>query len=110
MFLATGRLGVIASLLIVAGLWLCMRGSIRLLRSVRDRFTYGAPYRSGTIQDRFTGLLLEIPVLLAGLALGFLALGQAHFQPFKEAVRVGQIEARRSEWGRVSVRFVPDPL
>jgi hypothetical protein len=104
-----GRLGVIAALLTLAGLVLCVRGSLRLLRAVRDRFTYGAPYRSGTLQDRFTGLLLEIPVLLVGLALGFLALGQAHFQPSETTVRVGQIEARRTEWGKVTVRFVPDP-
>jgi hypothetical protein len=109
MGIGLGRLGGIAALLTLAGLWLCARGSARLLQAVRNRFTYGAPYRSGTIQDRFAGLLLEIPVLLLGVAFGFLALGQAQFQPSETTARVGQIEARRSEWGRVSVRFVPDP-
>ena len=81
-----------------------------LAGAVRSRFTYGAPYRSGTIQDRLLGLLLEIVVLLVGAVLGFLALGQADFQPNSSTVRVGQIEARRSGWAKVRVRLVPDPL
>jgi len=49
-------------------------------------------------------------VLLLGVVLGFLSLGQAEFQPDASTVRVGQIEARRSGWAKVSVRLVPDPL
>jgi hypothetical protein len=105
-----GRLEVIAAIVSMAGLLLCARGTFRLIHSVRARFTFGAPYRSGTIQDRLLGLLLEIVVLLLGAALAFLALGQAGFQPNEATVRVGQIEARRSDWARVRVRLVPDPL
>ncbi len=105
-----GRLEIIASIVSIAGIVLCARGSFRLAQGVRARFTYGAPYRSGTIQDRLLGLLLEIVVLLIGAALAFLALGQADFQPDESTVRVGQIEARRSHWAKVSVRLVPDPL
>jgi hypothetical protein len=105
-----GRLEIIAALVSIAGVVLCARGSWRLIRAVRARFTYGAPYRSGTIQDRLFGLLLEIPVLLLGAGLAFLALAQAGFQPNEMTVRVGQIEARRSGWARVSVRLVPDPF
>src|SRR5882672_3561402 len=104
------RLEVIAAIVSIAGVVLCARGSYRLARSVRARFTYGAPYRSGTIQDRLLGLLLEIVVLLLGAVLGFLALGQADFQPNASTVRVGQIEAHRSGWAKVSVRLIPDPL
>jgi len=104
------RLEVVAAIVSIAGIVLCARGSYRLIASVRARFTLGAPYRSGTIQDRLLGLLLEIVVLLAGAVLGFLALGQAAFQPDAATVRVGQIEARRSGWAKVSVRLVPDPL
>jgi len=105
-----GRLEVFAVLVSVAGIALCARGSWRLLQALRARFTYGAPYRSGTIQDRLLGLLLEIPVLLLGAALAFLALAQADFQPSETTVRVGQIEARRSGWAKVSVRLAPDPF
>ncbi len=105
-----GRLEIIAALVSIAGLVLCARGSWCLIRAVRARFTYGAPYRSGTIQDRLFGLLLEMPVLLLGAGLAFLALAQAGFQPNETTVRVGQIEARRSGWARVSVRLVPDPF
>jgi hypothetical protein len=104
------RLEVIAAIVSIAGILLCARGSYRLAGAVRSRFTYGAPYRSGTIQDRLLGLLLEIVVLLLGAVLGFLALGQADFQPDSTTVRVGQIEARRSGWAKVSIRLVPDPL
>jgi len=104
------RLELISALVSIAGIVLCARGSYRLARSVGARFTYGAPYRSGTIQDRLLGLLLEIVVLLLGLVLGFLALGQADFQPDASTARVGQIEARRAGWAKVSVRLVPDPL
>src|SRR3989454_7926929 len=105
-----GRLEILAALISTAGIVLCARGSWRLLQAVRARFTYGAPYRSGTIQDRLLGLLLEIPVLLFGAGLAFVALAQADFQPSETTVRVGQIEARRSGWAKVSVRLVPDPL
>src|SRR5262245_41487433 len=104
-----GRLEVIAGVVLVAGLALCTRGVWRLVRSIRARFTYGAPYRSGTIQDRLFGLLLEIVVLLLGAGLAFLALGQAEFQANETTVRVGQIDARRSGWAKTSVRLVPDP-
>jgi len=105
-----GRLEILAALISIAGVILCARGSWRLLLALRARFTYGAPYRSGTIQDRLLGLLLEIPVLLLGAALAFVALAQAAFQPSETTVRVGQIEAHRSGWARVAVRLVPDPL
>src|SRR5881628_1222888 len=105
-----GRLEILAALISIAGVTLCARGSWRLLQALRARFTYGAPYRYGTIQDRLLGLLLEIPILLLGAALGFLALGQADFQSNEKPIRVGQIEARRSGWGKIRVRFIPDPL
>jgi hypothetical protein len=105
-----GRLEIIAAIVSIAGVLLCARGAWRLAQSVRARFTLGAPYRSGTIQDRLLGFLLEIVVLLLGASLAFLALGQADFQPNESTVRVGQIEARRSEWAKVHVRLVPDPL
>jgi len=105
-----GRLEIIAAFVSIAGLLLCARGSWRLIQSIRARFTYGAPYRSGTIQDRLFGLLLEIPILLIGAALAFLSLAQSAFQTNEATVRVGQIEARRSGWAKASVRMVPDPL
>jgi len=105
-----GRLDVLAALISISGAALCLRGSWRLLQAVRARFTYGAPYRSGTIQDRLLGLLLEIPILLLGAGLAFVALAQADFQPSETTVRVGQIEARRAGWAKVSVRLAPDPL
>ena len=105
-----GRLAIIAAIVSFAGILLCARGTFRLAQSVRARFTFGAPYHSGTIQDRLLGLLLEIVVLVLGAALAFLALGQADFQPNESTVRVGQIEARRSGWAKVRVRLVPDPL
>jgi hypothetical protein len=104
------RLKIIAAIVTLAGILLCARGSFRLAQAMRARFTYGAPYRSGMIQDRLLGLLMEIVVLLIGAALAFLALGQSDFQPDESTVRVGQIEARRSDWAKVSVRLVPDPL
>ncbi len=105
-----GRLEFLAALISITGVILCARGAWRLLQALRARFTYGAPYRSGTIQDRLLGLLLEIPVLLIGAALAFVALAQAAFQASETTVRVGQIEAHRSGWARVAVRLVPDPL
>ena len=105
-----GRLEIIAAIVSFAGLALCARGSWRLVRAVSARFTYGAPYRSGTIQDRLLGLLLEIVVLLIGAGLAFLSIGQAAFQADETTVRVGQIEAHRSGWAKVHVRMVPDPL
>lgn len=105
-----GRLEIIAAMVLIAGVVLCARGSWRLATAMRGRFTYGAPYRHGTIQDRLLGLVLEIPILLLGAALGFLALGQADFQANEKPIRVGRIEARRAGWGKIRVRFIPDPL
>ena len=105
-----GRLEVLALLLTAAGLLLCGRGAWRLVAATRARLTYGAPYRRGQIADRLTGLLMAAPVLAAGVALMLLSFAQAAFQPVGSTVRVGRLEARRSEWGRVAVRFVPDPL
>src|SRR5262245_38012270 len=105
-----GRLAIIAAIVSIAGVVLCARGSWRLARAVNARFTYGAPYRSGTIQDRLLGLLLGELVVGVGAALAFLALGQAGFQPNGATIRVGQIDAHRSGWGRVLIRLVPDPL
>ena len=86
---SVGRLGIIAAIVSFAGVLLCARGTFRLVQSVRARFTFGAPYRSGTIQDRLLGLLLQIVVLLVGAALAFLALGQADFQPNEASGRAG---------------------
>jgi hypothetical protein len=105
-----GRLELLAVLVTAAGAVLCARGGLRLARVIRARFTLGAPYREGMIADRALGLLLEAPVLLLGLALGFLALAQAGFQDVSRTVRAAQVQARRSGWGRTHVRVVPDPL
>jgi hypothetical protein len=105
-----GRLELLAVVVTAAGAALCARGSLRLARAVRARFTLGAPYRDGMIADRALGLLLELPVLVFGLALGFLALAQAGFQDVGGTVRAAQVQARRSGWGRAQVRIVPDPL
>src|SRR3989442_6083785 len=107
---SVGRLEIIAAIVTFAGVLLCARGTFRLAQSVRARFTFGAPYRSGTIQDRLLGLLLEIVVLVLGAALAFLAPGQADFHPNESTVRVGQIKARPSGWPRVRVGLVPEPL
>jgi hypothetical protein len=105
-----GRLEIIAILVTLAGIVLCVRGTTRLVRAIRSKFTYGAPYREGMIADRALGLLLEIPVLAAGAALSFLALAQSAYQEIGGTVRVAQVDARRSGWGKVAVRVVPDPL
>ncbi len=104
------RLPILAVSVFVIGAALCGRGGWRLLQALRARLTYSAPYARGTIQLRLTGLLFDILVLLIGAGLGFVALGQAVFQPDGTTVRVGQLEARRSGWGRVVVRIAPDPL
>lgn len=106
-----GRLETIAAVLIVAGLVMGARSTARVARAIRNRFTYGAPYREGMIADRVLGLLMTLPVLLLGGCLAFFAWGQSVFQPNEGGtVRVGRIEARRSGWGKVAVRFMPDPL
>jgi len=107
---APDRLMVIAALVFLAGFVLCGRGGWRLVQALRARFTYGAPYAAGTIQLRLSGLLFDILVLLLGAGLGFIAVGQAAFQPDGPTVRVGRVEAHRSGWGRVAVRFAPDPF
>lgn len=107
---APDRLMIIAALASLAGATVCARAGWRLLQALRARFTYGAPYRSGTVQMRLMNLLLDIPLLLLGAGLGFVALGQAAFQPDDTTVRVGQVEAHRSGWGKVAVRLIPDPL
>ncbi len=105
-----GRLEVLAAILAVAGCVTAVRAAARVAQATRARFTYGAPYREGAIQDRLLGLLMTIPVLFLGIGLGFLAWAQVGFQEDRGTVRVGQIEAHRSGWGKVAVRFVPDPL
>lgn len=104
-----GRLELFAAVLLLAGAVLCLRGTLRLARAVRSKFTYGAPYREGMIADRALGLAMEIPVLIAGLALGFLALAQAGYQEVGGTVRVAQVNAHRTGWGKVGVRVAPDP-
>ncbi len=104
------RLEVIAAVLALAGIVMCARSLGRVLQVTRARFTYGAPYRSGMISDRLLGLLMTLPVLALGLALGFLAWAQDDFQANEGTVRVGRVEARRSGWGKVAVRLLPDPL
>lgn len=104
-----GRLEMFAALLTVAGLLLVIRTTVRLVRTIRARYTYGAPYREGMIADRALGLLMALPVLVAGGVLVFLSLAMAAFQVDAETIRVGRIEARQSGWGRTSVIFRPDP-
>jgi hypothetical protein len=104
-----GRIEVLSAVLILAGAVLLLRATGRVLRVTRARFTYGAPYREGMIADRLLGLAMTLPVLLLGLALGFLAWGQSGFQSNEGTIRVARIEARRSDWGKVSVRLAPDP-
>jgi hypothetical protein len=104
-----GRLEMFAALLTVAGLLLAIRTTIRLVRTIRARYTYGAPYREGMIADRALGLLMALPVLVAGGLLVFLSLAMAAFQIDTEMIRVGRIEARHAGWGRTSVIFRPDP-
>lgn len=105
-----GRLEILAGLVIAAGLALSVRGLFRLAAAIRARFTLGAPYHSGMIGDRMFALGLEIALLAFGAGLGFLALAQAGFQADESTARVGQVEARRDGWARVSVRMIPDPL
>ncbi|MGH9748440.1 MAG: hypothetical protein ACRD5D_05825 [Candidatus Polarisedimenticolia bacterium] len=105
-----GRLELLAAVLILAGMLFAGRSGTRLLEAIRARFTLGAPYRRGTIADRSIALLMSLPVPAAGLLLGFLSLAQASFQGVTPTVRAGQIEARRTGWGRAHVRFVPDPF
>ena len=106
-----GRLELIAAIATVAGLAMAARAAWRLLGATRNRFTYGAPYRSGMIADCALGLAMALPVPAAGVLLALLAWGQADFQAAEgSTVRVGRIETRRSGWGKIDVRFVPDPL
>jgi hypothetical protein len=106
-----GRSGILAALLVLAGLVIFARSLRGVVRSIRARFTYGAPYRRGTIADRLLGLAMTLPVLFLGLGLLFLAWGQSSFQRSDAGtVRVARVEARRSGWGKVTVRIVPDPL
>jgi hypothetical protein len=104
------RLTLIAIVVSGVGLLLSGQGCTRLWRSMRAKYTYGTPYRSGTIADRLSGLALRVPVLLIGLALAGLALGQSGFQPSDRLTRVGRLEARRADWGKTAVRFEPDAL
>jgi hypothetical protein len=104
-----GRIEIFSAVLILTGAILLLRSAGRLLSVTRARFTYGAPYREGMIVDRLLGLAMTLPVLLLGLGLAFLAWGQWGFQSNEGTIRVAQIEARRSDWGKVSVRVVPDP-
>jgi len=111
MNLAPGRIEILATLCLVAGLWMFLRTLLGVCRTIRARFTYGAPYRRGTIADRLLGLAMTLPVLLLGLALAFLAWGQSEFQTSDAGTaRVARVEARRSGWGKVTVRIAPDPL
>lgn len=103
-----GRLEMFAALLTVAGLLLTIRTTMRLIKTIRARFTYGAPYKDGMIADRALGLLLVLPILAAGGILVFLSLAMAPFQPDAERIRVGRIEARHTGWGRTAVIFRPD--
>jgi len=98
-----------AVLLVAAGLLLTVRTTLRLVRAIRARFTYGAPYRKGMIADRALGLLLVLPILAAGGMMVFLSLAMAPFQNDAETIRVGRIEARSQGWGRTAVVFRPDP-
>ncbi len=104
------RLALLAIVISACGLLLTVSGSLRLGRAVRARASTGAPYRPGTIHDRFTGLLLRLPVLLVGLALGGLAVCQSAFQSTAEMARIGRLESRKAGWGRTAVTFRPDPL
>jgi hypothetical protein len=104
-----GRLEILAGLLAIGGAVLFVRSVGHVLRALRAKFTYGAPYRYGALSDRLLGLAMTVPVLLAGLVLGWLAVAQAAFQPDGVTVRVGQIETRRTEWGKTAIRVVPDP-
>ncbi len=105
-----GRLEVLATLLTVAGALMFVRSGARLLQVAKARFTYGAPYHRGMIADRALGLLMTVPVLAFGILLAFLVWAQWGFQPNEATVRVARVEARRSGWGKVTVRLILDPL
>jgi hypothetical protein len=104
-----GRLEIIAVLVTLVSLALLGRSLLRTARSIRARFTFGAPYRAGTIADNLLGILLILPVVLLAAGLGFLAVAQTGFQPDVATVRVAQVEARRSGWATMRVRLAPDP-
>ena len=104
-----GRLEIFAVLVSLLALILLVRSLLRTARSIRARFTFGAPYRAGTISDNLVGLLMTLPLALIAAGLGCLAAAQAGFQPDPETVRVGQVEARRSGWATMKVRLAPDP-
>jgi hypothetical protein len=104
-----GRLEIFGLVLTVAGLLISGHGLWRLAAAIRARFTYGAPYRAGTATDRLVALAIGSPLPVLGAALVFLAAAQAGFQPNEGTIRVGRIDAHRSGWGKMAVRFAPDP-
>jgi hypothetical protein len=98
-------------LLFVAGVILFARSLRRFAAAVRAKYTYGAPYRSGQIADRALSLLFPLPLAPTGALCLVLALGQAAFQPTLpgEPVKVADLDATRSGWGRTRVTLTPDP-
>ncbi len=104
-----GRLEIFAVLTSLVALIIMTRSLLRTARSIRARFTYGAPYRTGTIADNLVGLLMTLPLSLLAAGLVFLAVAQAGFQPDTNTVRVAHVEARRSGWATLKVRVAPDP-
>lgn len=100
----------LAAILLIGGGALFLRTLWRLVRTIRARYTFGAPYREGMIPDRLLGFVMTWPLPLVGVACAFLALAQSAFQPIGAAdpVRVGRLEAKRAAWGKTAVRLQPD--
>ncbi|HZN04937.1 MAG TPA: hypothetical protein VFD06_15235 [Candidatus Polarisedimenticolia bacterium] len=100
----------LAAVLLLGGGALFLRTLARLVRTIRARYTYGAPYREGQIGDRLLGFVMTWPLPALGCACAFLALAQAAFQPIGgvDPVRVGRLDAKRAAWGRTAVRLEPD--
>jgi hypothetical protein len=100
----------LAAMFLLGGGLLFLRTLGRLVRTVRARYTFGAPYREGQIADRLLGFLMTWPLPLVGVVCAFLALAQAAFQPVGGAdpVRVGRLEAKRASWGKTAVSLEPD--
>jgi len=102
---------ILGVLFLLGGLYVAARSLLRLLTTIRASRTYGAPYKRGQIADRFLGFLMALPLPPCGAFLLVLSLGQAAFQPTAAVgpLKVADLDAARSGWGRTTVTLTPDP-
>ncbi len=103
--LAMNRLTIFGLLLLVPGLYYCLRFSSGFLRVLYRKFRRGKPYLKGSAPDYFLFALGTFLAALAGAGLLAASSLQGGFQRITDLREVGAVTAESLPEGRILLNF-----